>query len=231
MANCFKCGQVIQSGMGLKKTVYTGASVGGFNISTNVVLNVVLNSFLSKGRVSVRSYYSQRLLCPACAAALDLQERRKLLGVAAIAIAVGVFIILVLVLSANTSRISPSGEGPGGRTNYSEIVSRRSAENVLSRPEIEGLRARLASLWNVQSSERPEELIVNVRVRLSPDRRLLATPEIVSQGTTLRYKAAADAALRALIQGQPYDMLRTASYEQWKDMIVTFDPRVPKETR
>ncbi len=96
----------------------------------------------------------------------------------------------------------------------------------LSQSEMDALRARLTKLWNLQAgTERPEELIVEVRIRLTPDRRLAAPPEVVSQGTSPRYQAAADAARRAVLQGQPFEMLQTATYDQWKDMIVTFDPR------
>jgi len=97
---------------------------------------------------------------------------------------------------------------------------------TLSQSELDALRARLTKLWNVQAgTERPEELIVDIRIRLTPDRRLAGPPEIVSRGTSPRYQAAADAAMRAVLQGQPFDMLQAATYEQWKDMIVTFDPR------
>jgi outer membrane biosynthesis protein TonB len=97
---------------------------------------------------------------------------------------------------------------------------------TLSQSELDALRARLTQLWNVQAgTERPEELIVDIRIRLTPERRLAAPPEIVSKGTSPRYQAAADAAMRAVLQGQPFDMLQAATYEQWKDMIVTFDPR------
>lgn len=97
---------------------------------------------------------------------------------------------------------------------------------TLSQSELDALRARLTKLWNVQAgTEHPEELIVDIRIRLTPDKRLAAPPEIVSRGSSPRYRAAADAAMRAVLQAQPYDMLRPATYDQWKDMIVTFDPR------
>ena len=102
----------------------------------------------------------------------------------------------------------------------------RGTAATLSQSELDALRARLTKLWNVQAgTEKPEELVVDIRIRLTPDRRLAAPPEVVSRGTSPRYQAAADAAMRAVLQGQPFDMLQTATYEQWKDMIVTFDPR------
>ena len=38
-------------------------------------------------------------------------------------------------------------------------------------------------------------------------------------------QAAADAAVRAVLQGQPYTMLRDETYEQWKYMDIDFDPK------
>jgi colicin import membrane protein len=38
--------------------------------------------------------------------------------------------------------------------------------------------------------------------------------------------AARDAAVRALFQGQPFDMLSPATYEEWKEIDIMFDPDV-----
>jgi colicin import membrane protein len=96
----------------------------------------------------------------------------------------------------------------------------------LSASELDAMRARLASLWNVQPGvEHPEELFVTIRIRLNPDRRLAAPPQVVSTGNSPRYQAAADAAVRAVLQGQPYNMLRDETYEQWKYMDIDFDPK------
>ena len=102
----------------------------------------------------------------------------------------------------------------------------RGTAATLSQSELDAMRARLASLWNVQPGvEHPEELYVTVRIRLSPDRRLAAPPQVVSTGSSPRYQAAADAAVRAVLQGQPYTMLRDETYEQWKYMDIDFDPK------
>ena len=114
------------------------------------------------------------------------------------------------------------------RSNGQPPPSQKSAQSskTLTPSELDLLRARLTEMWNVQSNqERPEELIVDVRIHLGRDRRLSATPEVVSQGSSPRYQAAANAAVLAVIHAQPYDMLTDNTYDQWKDMIVTFDPR------
>lgn len=97
---------------------------------------------------------------------------------------------------------------------------------TLSMSELDAMRARLASLWNVQPGiEHPEELFVTVRIHLGPDRRLTRPPQVVSTGSSPRYQAAAEAAVRAVLQGQPYNMLRDETYEQWKFMDIDFDPK------
>lgn len=102
----------------------------------------------------------------------------------------------------------------------------RGTAATLSQSELDAMRARLASLWNVQPGiEHPEELFVTVRIHLGLDRRLTAPPQVVSTGSSPRYQAAAEAAVRAVLQGQPYNMLRDETYEQWKFMDIDFDPK------
>jgi colicin import membrane protein len=106
------------------------------------------------------------------------------------------------------------------------LGSPRGTAATLSQSELDAMRARLASLWNVQPGvEHPEELFVTVRIRLGPDKRLAAPPQVVSTGSSPRYQAAADAAVRAVLEGQPYNMLRNETYEQWKYMDIDFDPK------
>jgi outer membrane biosynthesis protein TonB len=131
-------------------------------------------------------------------------------------------------IAALLDKRDPTRQAVTGATlnSSASLGTSRGTAATLSQSELDALRARLTQLWNVQAgTERPEELIVEIRIRLTPDRRLAAPPEVVSHGSSPRYQAAADAAMRAVLQGQPYDMLQSATYEQWKDMIVTFDPR------
>ena len=102
----------------------------------------------------------------------------------------------------------------------------RGTAATLSQSELDAMRARLANLWKVQPGvEHPEELFVTVRIRLNPDRRLAGPPQIVSTGNSPRYQAAAEAAVRAVLEGQPYTMLRDETYDQWKYMDIDFDPK------
>ena len=119
--------------------------------------------------------------------------------------------------SGGTSRNSPAAQVPPTTT--------------LSQSEFDALIARLKQLWNVPAGiEYPEEMVVVIQVRLTRDRRLAAPPVIVSRGSSPTYQVAAEAARRAVLEGQPFNMLRDESYDAWKDMEITFDPKMAFRT-
>jgi len=96
----------------------------------------------------------------------------------------------------------------------------------LSMSELDALRARLRELWNPPANaSNPDELVVLIRVQLTPDGRIARPAEIIRKGNSAQADAAAASAIRALFRGQPYDMLRKETYESWKDIEITFDPR------
>jgi hypothetical protein len=96
----------------------------------------------------------------------------------------------------------------------------------ISQTELDALRARLMALWNPPAGSRDvRELVVQVRIKLSQDGRVVGAPEVLNNGNNVLFQAARDSALRAIYRGQPFDMLRPAHYEVWKEMDITFDPR------
>ena len=96
----------------------------------------------------------------------------------------------------------------------------------LSMSELDALRARLAQLWNPPvGASNPEELVVQIRILLKPDGTLAAPPGVISYGRSTLAVAARDSAVRAVLRGQPFDMLKPEHYDQWKDIEITFDPR------
>ena len=96
----------------------------------------------------------------------------------------------------------------------------------MSQSEIDALRARLAQLWNPPAgATNPDELVVTIRMRLKPDGTLAAPPMVLTSGNTPLFVASRDSAARAVLRGQPFDMLRPEHYEQWKDIEITFDHR------
>jgi outer membrane biosynthesis protein TonB len=97
----------------------------------------------------------------------------------------------------------------------------------LSQSELDALRAKLISLWNPPSaiSSNPDQYVVTIRIRLTRDHRLLGQPEVLNSGSGPLFEATRDSAVRAVIQGQPYDMLSATTYDMWKEMDINFDPR------
>ena len=96
----------------------------------------------------------------------------------------------------------------------------------LSQSELDALRARLAQLWSPPAgAKNPDELVVPIRMQLNPDGTLAGPPMVLTSGKTPLFMASRDSAIRAVLRGQPFDMLRPEHYEQWKDIEITFDPR------
>jgi outer membrane biosynthesis protein TonB len=100
------------------------------------------------------------------------------------------------------------------------------AAKQLTQNELDALRSRLAQLWNPPAgAQNPQELVVAIRIRLKPDGTLAAPPQVTTSGQSPLFMAARDSAIRAVFRGQPFDMLRPETYDLWKDIEVTFDPR------
>lgn len=97
---------------------------------------------------------------------------------------------------------------------------------ALSQSEIDALRARLMQLWNPPTTfSNPEQIMVTVRIKLNRDRKLSAPPLVLTSGRGSLFEVARDRAVRALFEGQPFDMLKPEHYDLWKEMEITFDPR------
>jgi len=99
------------------------------------------------------------------------------------------------------------------------------AAHQMSLSELDALRQRLSRLWTIPPGAKPDEITVLIRVRLRPDGTLASAPQVLNGGSSPLFVAARDSAIRALYRGQPYDMLRPETYEQWKDIEINFDPR------
>ncbi len=102
--------------------------------------------------------------------------------------------------------------------------SGRAAE--LSQSELDALRARLMQLWNPPIGIRNAgDMIIRVRVVLGRDKTLVGPPQVITSGQGQMFESARDSAVRAVFRAQPFDMLRPETYETWRDMEITFDPR------
>jgi outer membrane biosynthesis protein TonB len=97
----------------------------------------------------------------------------------------------------------------------------------LSQNEMDALRARLNDAWvpPPATRENPLQYRMTAHIRLGRDRRLVGRPEILGGGTGPLFEATRDTITRALVQGQPYDMLSQTTYEDWKEMDIDFNPK------
>jgi colicin import membrane protein len=106
------------------------------------------------------------------------------------------------------------------------LGSRTGAAPKLSQSELDAMRAKLMQLWNPPVGVRnPEELIVKIRIHLRRDGTLADWPIVIATGKGEQGAIARESAVRAIIRGQPFSMLSPATYENWKEIEITFDPR------
>jgi hypothetical protein len=98
-------------------------------------------------------------------------------------------------------------------------------EMTMSVNEIDALRAKIAQCWNPPPGGLgADSIIVKLRLQLNQDGSLIGYPTVANWGGSPFFQAAADSAVRAVYQCQPYD-LPADKYAVWRDMILTFDPR------
>jgi hypothetical protein len=98
-------------------------------------------------------------------------------------------------------------------------------EMTMSVNEIDALRAKIAQCWNPPPGGLgADAIIVKLRLQLNPDGSLIGYPTVANWGDSPFFQAAADSAVRAVFQCQPYD-LPADKFDVWRDMILTFDPR------
>ena len=100
--------------------------------------------------------------------------------------------------------------------------------SALTLSEMDAFRVQVGRCWNVPvGAPNANELIVLMHIQLRPDGTLMAPPEFVDEtrynSGDAYYRAAADAARRAVIQCQPYT-LPPQKYETWREIEMQFDP-------
>jgi hypothetical protein len=95
------------------------------------------------------------------------------------------------------------------------------------------IRGQIERKWNVPTGARDaENLVVKIRFALNPDGSIRQKPEILDSGRMMRpgqefFRAAAESALRAVLQAAPFKFPPGADAERWaRDEIeLTFNPK------
>lgn len=91
--------------------------------------------------------------------------------------------------------------------------------------EIDAVRARISQCWNPPVGGLGADAIqVKLRLQLTQEGSLTTAPQVMNRSGSPFFQAAADAAVRAVMLCQPYE-LPTRKYALWRDMILNFDPR------
>jgi hypothetical protein len=106
-------------------------------------------------------------------------------------------------------------------------------QQTLSPSELQAVRAMINKIkanWNPDTSvfSQSDQYVI-VRVHLDRNGRLSAPPELVgvhpvSQWGLRSIEAAAEAAKRAIVASQPFDMLSPSNYDAWKEVEIRFNP-------
>jgi colicin import membrane protein len=95
----------------------------------------------------------------------------------------------------------------------------------LSQSEIDAFRRRITDCWSPPVGlDSAQELVVVFRVIFNPDGSIKLGPDVVGGRPNASGPAFAESAKRAILQCQPYTMLRKETYETWKDMELAFKP-------
>jgi colicin import membrane protein len=97
-------------------------------------------------------------------------------------------------------------------------------QQTMSVNEIDALRARIAQCWSPPPGGLgADQIVVKLRLKLNEDGTLVGYPTVANRGSSPFFQAAADSAVRAVYQCQPY-ALPNDKYALWRDMILNFDP-------
>lgn len=118
------------------------------------------------------------------------------------------------------SPVLPSDETPSkkvrGQSNGTQMT--------MSVNEIDALRSRIAQCWSPPPGGLGAgQIVVKLRLKLNEDGTLVGYPTVANSGSSPFFQAAADSAVRAVYQCQPY-ALPSDKYALWRDMILNFDP-------
>jgi outer membrane biosynthesis protein TonB len=121
--------------------------------------------------------------------------------------------------AAEPAPVLPSEDAPAKVRGQSN-----GADSAMSVNEIDALRARIAQCWSPPPGGLgAEQIVVKLRLKLNEDGTLVGYPSVANSGSSPFFQAAADSAVRAVYQCQPY-ALPSEKYALWRDMILNFDP-------
>ena len=82
------------------------------------------------------------------------------------------------------------------------------------------------ALWNPPvGAQDADSYQITIRIRFKRDGTLDIGPQVITSGSGARFNAMRDTAVRAVLIGQPYTMLRPEHYDNWKEIDFVFDTK------
>jgi hypothetical protein len=102
--------------------------------------------------------------------------------------------------------------------------AREGRDSRMSASDVDAFRAQISRCWTPPVGGLGRDaLIVKLRIGLNEDGTLTGPPEVSNSHPSPFFRPAADSAVRAVFQCQPYRM-PPEKYGQWRDMLLNFDP-------
>ncbi|MBV1694254.1 MAG: hypothetical protein KGP27_07325 [Hyphomicrobiales bacterium] len=88
------------------------------------------------------------------------------------------------------------------------------------------VRQQVSRCWNINPGlEGIEKIVIQVEVKMKPDGTLAQPPKVVGGQSSPIFADAANSAVRALVQCEPYELPADLYQGGWDYMVVTFDSK------
>lgn len=131
-------------------------------------------------------------------------------------------------IAALLNKLPEQSGGQTGRQDPLDLTSRgdsRGLDETMSLSELDALRQQIQRCWSPPVGIRgAEDMVVRIEMELNRDGSIRGEPRMLSTGSGLGFEVASDAARRAVLRCQPYD-LPQEKYDAWQRVKMNFDPR------
>ncbi|WP_137388163.1 hypothetical protein [Rhodoligotrophos defluvii] len=133
---------------------------------------------------------------------------------------------IAALLNKIPDEVSAAQEVPAesGTPLKAQQTSMIGSDNAITADEREWLRSQIQRCWNPPTGvmDAPN-LVVKLRIGFNIDGTVAGDPVVTNTGSSPLFQVAADAAVRAVLRCQPYQMPQE-KYDSWRDVILNFDP-------
>lgn len=111
-----------------------------------------------------------------------------------------------------------------GQPLRAEQTSMIGSDNAITADEREWLRSQIQRCWSPPTGVmEASDLVVRLRIAFNIDGSVAGDPQVANSSGSPLFRVAADAAVRAVLRCQPYQMPQE-KYDSWRDVILNFDP-------